>query len=169
MVVRVTEDFGRQFWIVRKLTIESERKPLAAIEMVDFERLRVTTVVFTTSCVPHMPNGSRPAVLFHQAGGFGRMRQPEDFLDTANFSVSVNQLAVFWVFVKTRKSSGQLPAILHVQEHARNQRRRVMSIFARAKLADRLIGKVIDCGDAALVMEFAHQSFQAFWDWLLEF
>jgi hypothetical protein len=46
---------------------------------------------------------------------------------------------------------GQLPAVLDVQQHPRNQPRGAIRALLRAKRTDRRAGQVIDGGNAALV------------------
>ena len=94
MVVRFAQKFLSQFGVVGQLSVESKRKPLPLIEVMILERLRVAFVVGAAGGVTDVPDRNRATVLLHQIGGFGFVRESEDFLDTAKLAVGVDQLPV---------------------------------------------------------------------------
>ena len=156
MIVRFVQQFVGQFAIVGQLTVESEREPLAAVKVVIFKRLSVAAIVFAAGGVADVADRCRTRVLFHQRIGFGGVREPKHFLDRAQLAVGVQQLAVAGLGGEAGNASRKLAAILHVQQHPRDQRGSLIAIVGRKQVTDRS-GQVIDRGNTAFMVEFGHR------------
>ena len=73
MVGWIAEQFVGELAVVGQLTVEGKREPLRAVEVMIFERLSVTAVVFAACCITHVTDRGGPGVLFLQRFGFGRV------------------------------------------------------------------------------------------------
>ena len=108
-----------QFLVVGQLAVETEAEPLVLLEMMSLEGLRVATVFCATGRISDMTDAGLPGVLPHEPFALLTVLQAKDLTNRPNIVVGIDQLIAFTG--KGGKSSRQLPAVLDIQEHSRQQ------------------------------------------------
>ena len=150
VVVVVRQQLVAQLGVVRQLAVEAEAEPLVLLQVVPLERLGVAEVVLAAGGVAHVPDRRPPGVLRHDALGLAAMAQPKHLAHRAHAAIRFQQLLPLGVVA--RHPGRKLAAILHVQQHPRDQPRNLVRPLRRAERTDRLARQMIDGGQAALVM-----------------
>ena len=154
VMVPIAQQAVAQLLVVGQLAVEREAEPLVLLQMMPLERLSVAAVVRPAGGVADVTDARATGVLVHQLVALQPMGQAENFGDGADLLVSVDQLIA--VGIVGRDARRQLSAILDVQQHAGQQARYLVGTRLRTEWASGHIRQMIDRGDAAFVMEFAH-------------
>src|SRR5262245_61545639 len=122
--------------------------------MVPFERLGVVPVVLAAGSIPDMPDCRPAGILLHQTLVLAAVAHAKYFADTAHVLVRLQQLLA--VGIEGCNSCRELAAVLDVQQHPRHKARNFIGPLRRAKRTGVAIRQVIDRGQTAFVMQFAH-------------
>ena len=155
VVVVVGEQLLAELAVVGQLAVEAEAEPFVFLQMVPLERLGVAEVVGPAGGIPHMPDGGAARVFLHQAFVLAAMAHPKDFGDAADLFVGVDQLIA--IGIEDRHAGGELAAVLDVEQHSRDEPRGFFGPLRGAERARFAAGQVIDRGQTAFVIEFAHR------------
>jgi hypothetical protein len=154
MVVAGTHQLVAQSGIVRQLAIETKAEPLPLHQVMTLERLGVAAIFFTTGRVTDVADAGVPRILLHQLFARLAMGQAKDLGDRPELLVRIDELFAFWIV--SRDSSSELPTILDIEQHSRQQPGSMLRAVG-AQGAERGAGQVIHRGDAAFVVDIAHR------------
>ena len=155
MIVALGEQLLFQFLIIGELAIEGEGEPLGLAAVVALERLGVITIVAPAGGVSDVADGGRAVHALHDRLEFQAMVEAERLGDRSQLFVGFQKCVA--IGTKARHAGGKLPAVLHVQQHSRDQPSDAVD-FARnrGQLGNGGTFGVEHSSHAALVVELAH-------------
>ena len=81
------------------------------------EGLSIAAIFLTAGGIADVPDAGVPCILLHQLLAPFPMGQAKDLADRAQLLVRVDELLAFRIV--SRDSSGKLPTILEIKQHAR--------------------------------------------------
>ena len=150
VVIGVAEQSVPQFLIIRQLAVEAKTEPLVLDQVVPLEGLGEPAIVRPAGGVTHVADRRAAGVFLHQRFAARAMRQAEHLGHRSHVLVRVDQLVPRGIV--RGHSGGQLAAILDVQQHPRDQTRRLLRPLFGTKRADFVTGQVVNGCDTAFVV-----------------
>ena len=156
VVVVVGQQLVAELGVVGQLAVEAEAEPLVLLQVVPLERLGVVEVVLPAGGVANVADRRPAGVALHDALGLAAMAQAKHLADGAQAAIRFEQLlpvgADSW---SCRPKAGRGSA--RPAASAGSSRETWSGPCAGHSGLTAVAGKVIDGGQAALVMKFAHE------------
>ena len=156
MVVALGQQLVLERLVIGELAVEGEGKPLGLAAVVPLERLGIAAVVAAAGGVADVADRERAVDPLHDRLELLAMVQAKRFGDRAHFLVGLDQRTA--VRAKAAHAGGELAAVLHVQQHSRNQSGHAVDIARdRRQRRDRLTRGMVDGSHAAFVVKLTHR------------
>ena len=153
-MVTVSQQLVSQQSVVGQLSVETKAEPLSFMDMMSLERLGIITVILSASRVSDVADRGGASHRRHQRFDFGAMVQPKDFGDRTDVLHGFQHRRP--IGIVAGHASGQLSAILNVQQHSRQQAGDLSRAFFGAHRAPAKTGEVINGRYTTFVMDIAH-------------
>ncbi len=119
VIVALGEELFLQLTIIGKLAVEGEGEPLGLAAVVALEGLGVVAVVAAAGGVADVADGHGPVHALHDRLELVAVVQAERLGDRPQLLVGPDQRVA--ILAIAGHPCGELPAVLHVQEHPRDQ------------------------------------------------
>ena len=156
VIIAVGEEVVFQLLEIRELAVECDGEPLGFPPVFAFKRLGVIAVGGATRGVTHVSNRGGSVDPIHDRLELDLLVHSKRFRNRAELLVRLQERRT--VRMEARHAGGELPAVLHIEQHAREHSRRTRRIpFDWDKSGDGLTSGVMDGCDSALVVDFAHE------------
>ena len=156
VVVALGEQLVLERLVVGELAVEGEGKPLGLAAVVSLEGLGVGSIVAAAGCVANVADRERAVDPLHDRLELLAMIEAKRFGDRAHLLVGLDQRAA--VRAKAAHAGGELAAVLHVQQHSRDQPGHAVDITSdRRQRRNRRARGVVDGGHAAFVVKLTHR------------
>ncbi len=149
------EQLVLQLVVIGELPVEGEGKPLRLAAVVALERLGIGAVVAAAGGIAHVADRDRPVHPAHDRLELVAMIEPKRLGDRADLLVGVDQrIAVGTI---AGHAGGELAAVLHVEQHPRDQPRHTVDVAGnRSQCRNRTTRGMVNSGHAALMVQFTH-------------
>ena len=155
MVVTIGQQLFLQNAVVGQLAVKAEAEPLAFVNMLAFERLRIISIVFAAGRVADVADRGVADQLTLDRFALRSMIQAKDLGDGTDVAACLQQ--TWAIGVEGRHPGGELTPILDVQQHSRQQTRYLSRPVSGADRTATAAGKVVNGCDSTLVMQFTHR------------